>query len=76
MKVNGTCYLDYITNIKQYQQEKTIMTKENLPNYYGSPSVDETIEVKPTYTEKKVNYKNKVWEEVHRLKKLYEKRKR
>ena len=52
------------------------MTKENLPNYYGSPSVDETIEVKPTYTEKKVIYKNKVWEEVHRLKKLYEKRKR
>ena len=50
------------------------MTKENLPNYYGSPSVDETIEVKPTYTEKKVTYKNKVWEEVHRLKKLYEKR--
>ena len=30
------------------------MTKENLPNYYGSPSVDETIEVKPTYTEKKL----------------------
>jgi len=52
------------------------MTKENLPNYYGSPGVDETIEVKPTYTEKKVTYKNKVWEEVHRLKKLYEKRKR
>ena len=52
------------------------MIKEKFPNYYGSPNVDDTIEVQPTYTEKKTKYKNKVWEEVHRLKKIYEKRKR
>ena len=41
-------------------------------NYYGSPSDDDgSIEVVPARTERKVEYKNKVWEEVARLRKKY-----
>jgi hypothetical protein len=41
-------------------------------NYYEVGTIDDgSVEVEPTPIEKEVKYKNKIWEEVARLKKKY-----
>jgi len=42
-------------------------------NYYGYDADNDSIEVTPAPIERKTTYKNKVWEEVARLKKQYKK---